>query len=56
MSSLAARRSLDPVLIGLFALGALAMRGTGCTMNDSSDRHRDAQVARPGCGRCRAAR
>jgi 4-hydroxybenzoate polyprenyltransferase len=36
----------DPVLLLLFALGAVAMRGTGCTMNDIADRHYDAQVAR----------
>ena len=44
--ALAARRWPDPVLIGLFALGALAMRGAGCTLNDIADRHYDAQVAR----------
>jgi 4-hydroxybenzoate polyprenyltransferase len=44
--ALAARRWPDPVLIGLFALGALTMRGAGCTLNDIADRHYDAQVAR----------
>jgi 4-hydroxybenzoate polyprenyltransferase len=44
--ALATRRWPDPVLIGLFALGALAMRGAGCTLNDIADRHYDAQVAR----------
>ncbi len=44
--ALAARRWPDPLLIGLFALGALAMRGAGCTLNDIADRHYDAQVAR----------
>jgi 4-hydroxybenzoate polyprenyltransferase len=36
----------NPVLLILFALGAVAMRGAGCTLNDISDRHYDAQVAR----------
>ena len=44
--ALAARRWPDPVLLGLFALGALAMRGAGCTLNDIADRHYDARVAR----------
>jgi len=30
----------------LFALGAVVMRGAGCTLNDIADRHYDAQVAR----------
>jgi 4-hydroxybenzoate polyprenyltransferase len=30
----------------LFALGAIAMRGAGCTINDMADRDLDAQVAR----------
>src|SRR5271165_2014311 len=30
----------------LFAGGAVAMRGAGCTLNDIADRHYDAQVAR----------
>ena len=30
----------------LFALGAVAMRGAGCTLNDIADRDYDAQVAR----------
>jgi 4-hydroxybenzoate polyprenyltransferase len=34
------------VLLTLFALGAVAMRGAGCTLNDIADRHYDAQVAR----------
>jgi 4-hydroxybenzoate polyprenyltransferase len=33
-------------LIALFALGAVAMRGAGCTLNDIADRHYDARVAR----------
>src|SRR5437016_4321427 len=36
----------DPVLLALFALGALVVRGAGCTLNDIADRHFDAQVAR----------
>lgn len=33
-------------LMALFAVGALVMRGAGCTINDISDRDFDAQVAR----------
>jgi 4-hydroxybenzoate polyprenyltransferase len=36
----------DPALLLLFALGAVAMRGAGCTLNDIADRDYDAQVAR----------
>lgn len=36
----------DPVLMLLFALGAIAMRGAGCTYNDIVDRDIDARVAR----------
>ncbi len=36
----------DPILLGLFALGAFIMRGAGCTYNDIIDRDIDAQVAR----------
>jgi 4-hydroxybenzoate polyprenyltransferase len=36
----------DPVLVALFALGAVAMRGAGCTLNDIADREYDAKVAR----------
>ena len=36
----------DPVLLVLFGLGALAMRGAGCTLNDIADREYDAMVAR----------
>ena len=36
----------DPVLLLLFALGAVAMRGAGCTLNDIADREYDAKVAR----------
>jgi 4-hydroxybenzoate polyprenyltransferase len=34
------------MLLFLFGLGAVAMRGAGCTLNDIADRHYDAQVAR----------
>jgi 4-hydroxybenzoate polyprenyltransferase len=44
--ALAARRWPDPALIALFAAGAVAMRGAGCTLNDIADRHYDARVAR----------
>src|SRR5882672_7080138 len=44
--ALAARHWPDPALLLLFALGAVAMRGAGCTLNDIADRHYDAQVAR----------
>jgi 4-hydroxybenzoate polyprenyltransferase len=44
--ALAARRGPDPLLLALFAVGAVAMRGAGCTLNDILDRHYDAQVAR----------
>ncbi|MBI3453305.1 MAG: 4-hydroxybenzoate octaprenyltransferase [Rhodospirillales bacterium] len=36
----------DPWLIAVFALGALVMRGAGCTYNDIVDRDFDARVAR----------
>lgn len=36
----------DPWLLFLFAVGAIAMRGAGCTYNDLIDREIDAQVAR----------
>ncbi|MBM3517939.1 MAG: 4-hydroxybenzoate octaprenyltransferase [Alphaproteobacteria bacterium] len=36
----------DPVLLALFALGAVAMRGAGCVLNDIVDRDFDARVAR----------
>lgn len=34
------------MLMGLFAFGAIVMRGAGCTYNDIVDRHVDAAVAR----------
>src|SRR5579862_8111166 len=36
----------DPWLMLLFAIGAVAMRGAGCTLNDIADRDYDGQVAR----------
>jgi 4-hydroxybenzoate polyprenyltransferase len=44
--ALAARRWPDPALLALFALGAVVMRGAGCTLNDIADRRYDGQVAR----------
>ena len=45
---LRSRRPVGPTrcLLLLFAIGAVAMRGAGCTLNDIADRHYDAQVAR----------
>ena len=37
---------IDLVWIGLFAIGAIAMRGAGCTWNDIQDKDFDAQVSR----------
>jgi 4-hydroxybenzoate polyprenyltransferase len=36
----------DPMLLALFAVGAVAMRGAGCTLNDIADRDYDGKVAR----------
>jgi 4-hydroxybenzoate polyprenyltransferase len=44
--ALASPRWPDLMLLMLFALGSVAMRGAGCTLNDIADRHYDAQVAR----------
>jgi 4-hydroxybenzoate polyprenyltransferase len=44
--ALAGPRWPDPVLILLFALGAVVMRGAGCTLNDIADRDYDGKVAR----------
>src|SRR5579862_631482 len=44
--ALASPRWPDPVLLVLFALGALTMRGAGCTLNDIADREYDGMVAR----------
>lgn len=44
--TLAALAWPDPVLLLLFAIGAVAMRGAGCTFNDIADRNYDARVAR----------
>ena len=34
------------IIVVLFGIGALVMRGAGCTFNDIVDREIDAQVAR----------
>ncbi len=44
--ALAEPNVLDWQVIGLFALGAVVMRGAGCTVNDLVDRDIDAKVAR----------
>lgn len=44
--ALAAERWPDLWLMGLFGIGALVMRGAGCTINDIADRDFDAKVAR----------
>jgi 4-hydroxybenzoate polyprenyltransferase len=44
--ALAAPRWPDLRLMALFALGAIVMRGAGCTLNDIADREYDARVAR----------
>jgi 4-hydroxybenzoate polyprenyltransferase len=44
--ALATPRWPDPILLLLFVVGAVAMRGAGCTLNDIADRHYDRQVAR----------
>jgi 4-hydroxybenzoate polyprenyltransferase len=36
----------DPILLVAFAIGAIAMRGAGCTVNDMADRDFDRQVER----------
>src|SRR5215510_7105636 len=44
--ALAAAGWPDPWLLLLFAIGALAMRGAGCTLNDIADHDYDGRVAR----------
>ena len=44
--ALAAPHWPDPWLLLLFAVGAVAMRGAGCTLNDIADREYDGKVAR----------
>ena len=44
--AMAAERWPDWLLLVLFGIGAIAMRGAGCTLNDLVDRDYDAQVAR----------
>jgi len=45
-AALAAERWPDLWLCLLFAVGAVVMRGAGCTVNDWADRHFDGKVAR----------
>src|SRR5207302_9787077 len=44
--ALGSHRWPDPLLLLLFAVGAVAMRGAGCTLNDIADRDYDTQVPR----------
>src|SRR6202162_272144 len=44
--ALASQHWPDPFLLLLFAVGAVAMRGAGCTLNDIADREYDGKVAR----------
>src|ERR1700739_2212201 len=44
--AMAAERWPGWVLLAVVGIGALAMRGAGCTLNDLADRDFDAQVAR----------
>src|SRR5438477_4356988 len=44
--ALASPRWPDPLLLILFGIGAVAMRGAGCTLNDIADRDYDGKVAR----------
>lgn len=44
--ALAGRKWPDPALLVLFAVGAVVMRGAGCTLNDIADREYDGRVAR----------
>lgn len=45
-AALASDRLPDPFLLAAFAVGAVAMRGAGCTVNDLVDRDFDRRVAR----------
>ncbi|SHN68443.1 4-hydroxybenzoate octaprenyltransferase [Bradyrhizobium erythrophlei] len=45
-SALARDVSRLPIILGLFFVGAFAMRGAGCTWNDITDRDLDAKVER----------
>ena len=46
LAGTAHHQSFDVHLLVLFALGAIIMRGAGCTINDILDRDIDAQVER----------
>src|ERR671930_239204 len=43
---MAGERGPDWLLVALFGVGAVVMRGAGCTLNDIADRDFDAKVAR----------
>jgi 4-hydroxybenzoate polyprenyltransferase len=45
-ASLAAEHWPDPWLLALFGVGALILRGAGCTLNDIVDRNIDGRIAR----------
>lgn len=45
-AALAAEGWPDPLLFALFAIGAVVMRGAGCTVNDIADHRFDAKVKR----------
>ncbi len=46
LAAVARREPPDLILLALFAIGAVAMRGAGCTWNDILDRELDRQVER----------
>ncbi|HEY7459219.1 MAG TPA: 4-hydroxybenzoate octaprenyltransferase [Xanthobacteraceae bacterium] len=46
LAAIASRRAPDITLLALFGVGAVIMRGAGCTWNDIIDRDLDARVAR----------
>lgn len=46
LSSVAAHSTPDPIRLALFLIGAIAMRGAGCTYNDILDRDIDKGVER----------
>ena len=46
LAGLAGHRAPDPAHLALFLVGAIAMRGAGCTYNDILDRELDAGVER----------
>ena len=46
LAAIAQETNSDPWYAFLFLLGAVTMRGAGCTLNDIADRHIDARVER----------